>query len=95
MTREDRGQVASGGASLGIALTLAGVPQAVAAREADEARIAFSSLGYTLPVIEVRGPRLVVARSHKVVDGQVVRAEALGFDQRDAEQRLISVLTRR
>lgn len=86
--------VAPRGVSLAQAFIEAGVPQAVAAREQDERRRLFSSLGYELPVIEQRGPRLVVASTHKLVEGQLVRAEALGIDPRDAEQRLVKVLTR-
>lgn len=92
--RQGRPVVASG-YSLREAFVQAGVPQTLAAHEADEIRVALSSRGYGLPSFTVRGPRLVVAATFKVIDGQVVRAEAAGFDQRDAERRLVSMVTRK
>ncbi len=50
--------------------------------------------GYSAPEIRVLGPRQVVACSHKVVRGQVQRAEALGLDVRDAEANLVKLVTR-
>ena len=87
-------RVVASGFSLGQHPQMALVQQQVQQREQAERQRLFSSLGYELPVIEQRGPRLVVASTHKLVEGQVVRAEALGFDARDAEQRLVKVLTR-
>jgi hypothetical protein len=88
-----RARLASGGVSLGEALLRAGVPQRIAEREADERRNALVANGYGDVAIEVRGPRLVIASTHKVDSG--ARAEALGIDRIDAERKLVSLVTRR
>lgn len=48
----------------------------------------------SIEVVESMPRYAVVASSHKVVDGQVVKASALGRDDIDAIRNLVKVVTR-
>jgi len=63
-------------------------------REAAMADMLLATRGYGAPEIRVAGPRSVVAACHKVVDGRLVRAEALGLDDLDAIRKLVKMVMR-